>query len=210
LAKEWIKDCFENHSECKASLMAPIFFPTRLLDLGSLSETVLKLTRGNFDKLKSGIDLAQMPRLYQDAIAVTRKLGVRYLWIDSLCIIQDEEPSPHSDWMKEAGRMGAVYINSYCNIAASVAVDSLGTLFFERDATDIRPLEITLEWYSKGQLPFFLFEDCPKDTFRNHPLNTRGWILQEQLLAPRALVFAKDQIRWECRSKEACETSPGG
>jgi hypothetical protein len=88
--------------------------------------------------------------------------------------------------------MGSVYSNSYCNIEASDAANSLGTLFFERDITDIRPLEVTLEWHPRGQLPFFLFEDYWEGPFRNRPLNKRGWVLQEQLLAPRALVFTKD------------------
>jgi Heterokaryon incompatibility protein (HET) len=238
VAKTWINDCLDNHSECKNDPMASIFFPTRLLDLGFSNKVagiqiivseerkphgpymtlshcwgqaeVLKLTRENLDNLKSGIDLAELPRLYQDAVSVTRKLGVRYLWIDSLCIIQDEQASSDSDWIEEAGRMGSVYSNSYCNIAASDASDSLGTLFFERDTTTIRALEVTVEWHPSCQHSFFLFDDYPRDVLLNNPLNKRGWVLQEQLLAPRTLLFGKDQIRWECRFHEASETFPGG
>jgi hypothetical protein len=82
--------------------------------------------------LRTGISLQQLPTLYKEAVEVTRKLGLRYLWIDSLCIIQRQKMSKDSDWLREASMMGQVYSNSYCNIAAMDAEDSLGQCFFER------------------------------------------------------------------------------
>jgi hypothetical protein len=66
----------------------------------------------------------------EDAIAVARKLRVRYLWIDSLCIIQGNE----EDWQKECCIMNKVYQNSFCNIAATASIDSHGGLFFNRQS----------------------------------------------------------------------------
>ncbi|RYP16163.1 hypothetical protein DL765_005300 [Monosporascus sp. GIB2] len=116
----------------------------------------------------------------------------------------------NSDWIREAGKMGDVYSNSYCNIAASDAEDSLGTLFFRRDTSTILPEEINFEWHPKGPRTFLLYETECEEPLSTRPLHKRGWVLQEQLLAPRTLVFTKDQIRWECRFHEASETFPGG
>ncbi|KAH8654616.1 heterokaryon incompatibility, partial [Tricladium varicosporioides] len=73
-----------------------------------------KLQAGNLKHLKSEIPLDQLPRTFRDAMVITKVLGYRYLWIDSLCIIQDSE----EDWAQEAGRMAQVYGNAILNLAA--------------------------------------------------------------------------------------------
>jgi hypothetical protein len=84
-------------------------------------------TSANLDDRRRGIDLRDLPQTYQDAVHITRKLGVRFLWIDSLCIIQDGR----LDWASECGRMEEVFASAYCTIALSPAVDACGN--FEDD-----------------------------------------------------------------------------
>src|SRR5207248_2982479 len=78
------------------------------------------------------IPLSDLPPTFRDAIAVTRTLRVRYLWIDSLCIIQDDR----DDWAKESPKMGLIYTNAILTIAASAARDSSCGLFSHRTGAD--------------------------------------------------------------------------
>jgi hypothetical protein len=173
---------------------------------------VLELTENTIDILRAGISVEQLPRLYQEAVAITRKLGIRYLWIDSLCIIQRQKISKDPDWLREASMMGTVYSNSYCNIAAMDAEDSFGQCFFEKQARDVRPHEVIVEWHYNGPMPFYLIDERSMETgfSEDKPLSKRAWVLQEQLLAPRALLFGKTQVHWQCRTHTACETFPLG
>ncbi|PVH67871.1 HET-domain-containing protein [Cadophora sp. DSE1049] len=183
--------------------------PTRLLDL---YPKVLELTENTIDMLRAGISVKQLPILYQEAVVITRRLGIRYLWIDSLCIIQRQKISKDSNWLREASMMGTVYSNSYCNIAAMDAEDSLGQCFFKRQARDVRPHEVIVEWHGNGPMPFYLIDERSMETgfSEDKPLSKRAWVLQEQLLAPRALLFGKTQVHWQCRTHTACETFPLG
>ena len=87
------------------------------------------LTEASLSDMSKRIDLANLSQTYQDAIAITRLLGLRYLWIDSLCIIQDSVV----DWQTEAAKMGGIFKSSLCTIAASSASSSSEGCFFDRD-----------------------------------------------------------------------------
>lgn len=91
----------------------------------------IKLTSTSLVKYYSSICYDELPRTFQDAVSVTRRLGFRYLWIDSLCIIQDSE----EDWKRESAKMGDVYRNSTSCIAALAARNSEGGCFSLRDPT---------------------------------------------------------------------------
>ena len=146
--------------------------------------------------------MTSLPKLYRDAVTITRELGVRYLWIDSLCIIQGQSTGPQSDWTQEAAKMGSVYRNSYCNIAAMDASDSTGTCFYEHKKTSTGVGTVHVGW--KGE-DFFLIDERNREYPANRPLSKRAWVLQEELLAPRALLFTNDQVYWECCTYKASE-----
>ncbi|KAH7094250.1 heterokaryon incompatibility protein-domain-containing protein [Paraphoma chrysanthemicola] len=190
---------------------------------------MFRLLRSNHSALKTGFEVSGLPRTFRETIEVVKFLGFRYLWIDCLCIMQD---SPE-DWKYEAERMRDVYRHSGLNIAATGANDSSGGLFFLRDAELIKPSVITctrkLEIYKRKTLLSGLFPNEPnrnletktysvvhlRPTVRAQEiersrLNHRAWVLQERMLAPRVLHFARNQILWECRTKEKCETYPHG
>lgn len=115
---------------------------------------VIKLTTATISSMQAGIPILELPMLYQDAVTACKQLEIPYLWIDSLCIIQDQE----LDWTREIAAMGAVYSNALCNIEASHSTDSSGRLFFSRNQTRIKAFPITVEWHQDGQLQFFLID----------------------------------------------------
>jgi hypothetical protein len=88
-------------------------------------ERIFTLLRSNFESFYQNIDTAKLPKTFQDALWMTRRLGFKHLWIDSLCIIQDS----HDDWLKEAPQMGEVYRNATLNLAATGFSDGRKGLF---------------------------------------------------------------------------------
>jgi len=227
-AREWIRLCTASHHSCQPLRTAISFRPTRLLKVSGpldidgirliekdeipneVTYTTLshcwglvlqfKLTSKNIDSLKKGISLAELAKTFQDAVEVTRRLGVDYIWIDCFCIIQD---SP-DDWAHESVLMQHVYGHSYCNIAATDSHDGRGGCFRTRDTNALKPLRVGFTDY------YLLDVGIWWNHFKNGPLNRRAWVLQERLLAPRVLHFDRDQLVWECSELTACERFPTG
>jgi hypothetical protein len=174
------------------------------------------------DTLKSRLEeipLAGLPRSFQDAIKVTRDLGIPYVWIDSLCIIQTgwgrADPEAGEDWIRESSKMGAIYRNSECCLIATASPDSHGGFFVEKvelppvvlDDEDYDPLGIGDPPQSPHSPPWDYGFDSEKtfvatlDTMANSgPVSERGWCLQERYLSPRALHFTKHGLVWECHA----------
>lgn len=152
----------------------------------------------NLVRRKERIEYDELPANFQDAVRVTRALGVRYLWIDSLCIIQ-EDPK---DWAVESGRMEDVFSHAYCTIAASSAQSSLVGFLGDRRPRD------AIRLLTSGEVPLYLAEDI--DDFRtdveNSVLSSRGWVLQERALSRRTIYFTSTQVYWECGNGVVCET----
>ncbi|EPE36412.1 hypothetical protein GLAREA_05750 [Glarea lozoyensis ATCC 20868] len=207
LAQKWIADCTANHPRCSILEKRTRWYPTRLLDCGK-STTLEGLTTENYSQLSDEIALLSLPKLYQDAVYIVRVLGIRYLWIDSLCIIQQGDDS--TDWRHEITLMSDVYLNTFCNISAADAPDSNHSIFYSRDPSLARPEILNLE---VGSLctPYHTRDSYFwKDECSNARINTRAWVLQERLLSPRLLHFGANQVLWECREKDAAEIYPNG
>lgn len=238
---KWLEECNSEHSpECFVP-EEPSWYPTRLLDIGSNASdlvkvvtsaniqpqggyvtlshrwgnaTIVRLTKSSAANLMSGIPLNTLPLSFQHAVEVARRLQKRYIWIDSLCIFQDEEDK--SDWLKEATLMDKVYSNTFLNIAATRAEDSSQGLFVSRDPNyDLRPIEISCSptltsSQEPGPVQDFIMSDFLflEHELMNAPLNRRGWVLQERLLPPRVLHFGSGQLFWECRRGVLCERFP--
>ncbi|KAH8594294.1 heterokaryon incompatibility protein-domain-containing protein, partial [Bisporella sp. PMI_857] len=222
--------CQNEHSECSAAV--PNFkAPTRLLELSdghvrlrdadeletapayaTLSHcwgalNVFKLKQDTLRSFKDTIPIDNLCKTFQDAIIVTQAVGLKYLWIDSLCIIQD---SP-SDWFGESSQMSEVYGNSTVNIAATHASDGSHGLFTSRSVSTIsRRYAAT----NTGKTYEFADHDfhyaTPVETYKRcltkAPLTGRAWAFQERYLARRTLHFTSEQIFFECRHHVACET----
>ena len=173
----------------------------------------LPLTPSSCQALETGMLLKALPQTFQDAITITRQLEIQYMWIDSLCIFQDEMGS--ASWMQEASSMDQVYSNGYCNIAATGAVDSSKGLFFPRnpDMLQLPSLELPADIFipTRDMAIYALFNrsDLAAE-FDRAPLLRRAWVVQERLLSPRVLHFGPRQLMWECCKMFATETLPRG
>lgn len=158
----------------------------------------LILTHESHGDLLSGIDLESFPGTLRDAMIVTRQIGVRYLWIDALCIFQDQDrPESKADWAREAGRMRDVYRGAVVTIEAASA--SRGRENFLKPRVSSRPY-CALQWGNESSKfvhlrPLF---DITDNQLIGTTVYTRGWTLQERLLAPRTLSFGLQQCSFEC------------
>ncbi|KAF1918735.1 heterokaryon incompatibility protein-domain-containing protein [Ampelomyces quisqualis] len=158
--------------------------------------TVTKLTRGSYSRFRRGIWLADLPKTFQDAATVADYLHVRYIWIDSLTIIQGNA----EDWITESSAMARVYQNSLCNIGATASPDSHGGLFFTRQPELLLPGALEI-----GGQAFQLVPEYPWEDLEIQPLMKRAWVVQERWLCPRMIHFCHNQIYWECRMGIASE-----
>ncbi|KAH6967339.1 heterokaryon incompatibility protein-domain-containing protein [Fusarium venenatum] len=226
-AKTWYSSCIRYHPDCSTNTGAKGFQPSRLLYLGGPenirihirgeyphdmtymtlshcwgSSHFIKLQSDNLDEFRREILWKFLPQTFKDAIRVARYLGSQYLWIDSLCIIQDSL----DDWGQEAKAMGEVYRNSMCNIAASSASDSSQGCLYPRNPRILQPEP--LDNYGDELKDLYLFNrSWPSKPFT---LYTRAWVLQEALLAPRTLDCGQSQLYWRCDAAKASEECPGG
>lgn len=98
----------------------------------------IRTTTTNIEDHKKSIPWQFLPQTFQDAIDLTRFLSIRYLWIDSLCIIQDDR----DDWAKESAAMASVYGNSYLTISATAAANCSKGLYASSDLRRIGPHEL--------------------------------------------------------------------
>lgn len=201
--------------------------PTRVLDLGSddsqifIRETGRSI--GNWVALshcwgkekqlvldgnlsvKDPLKIETLSSTFRDAITVTRHLGFHYLWIDSLCIIQDSK----EDWLKESCLMQEYYKNAILTLAAdSAAGDHEGFLNKERRS---RMAGVKVPYWRKEPRAAFVYARPRMDNpFSDKtPLSTRCWTLQEMMLSSRTLHYGPDQQFWDCPGRFYCEAYAG-
>jgi len=154
----------------------------------------------NVTLFKQQIQITDLPRTFADAVQVTRSLGVRYLWIDSLCIIQDDP----SDWETESKLMEQVFSSAYVTISASC---SSGT---DDGFLKPRPQRECVTARAPGDDASLYYLCDAIDDFRldvdEGELSKRAWVLQERALSRRTIYFSRTQSYWECGKGVRCET----
>lgn len=153
---------------------------------------------------RKGISLEKLPATFRDAVKATRALGIPYLWIDSLCIIQTSKAGK-GDFDVEAERMESVFSGAYCVLAASRAT-GMNSGFLSSRLSD--RAYVTVSGGADGQEPLYIcrnIDDFDKDVLQGH-LNTRGWVFQERALARRTIFFTDRQMYFECGMGISCET----
>jgi len=173
----------------------------------------LKLTSQSLASFRSGLPTSELPRAFQDAICITKDLGFRFIWIDALCILQDVG----DDFHRECAHMSSIYTNSSCNIVATFGKDPHTSLFQTRSFESLQISKFKATWESNDVAhDVWLGIDAIADKkylsreMYSCEIASRGWILQELLLSPRALYFGMNQVHWVCLDLEACETWPEG
>ncbi|KAN0098448.1 Heterokaryon incompatibility protein (HET) domain containing protein [Hyaloscypha variabilis] len=169
----------------------------------------ITLTTDNFDLLHDGIRDA-LPATFADAVDICTRLNLRYLWIDSLCIIQSG-PGHVEDWLNHVKQMVHIYGSSVVNIAAEHSKDSNGGCYSWRQPGGYHKLSshgISVKGLPQIG-PYALFSRVNKEwePGASH-LHTRGWVFQERLLSPRVLQFDEYDVIWECHEGMASGNLP--
>lgn len=241
MARRWLDNCESAHvgtcSHCPRMPGEPPELPTRVIDVGDaerpprLVETrgfrseyfalsycwgqaqapALRTEKASLHQHLEAIPMEPLPKTLRDAISFTREMGMRYLWIDSLCIIQDD----HDDWAYEAARMQKVYLNARLVLSALDSDHNNGGLF--RDAQSGLPPFVQLSIPSPSDKPGrtchyalpWRVADGAKELARG-PITKRAWVLQEESLAARILYFGAEMLYWECLAVTASESEPDG
>lgn len=206
--------------------------PTRVVDVGQHAQNNLHLldtngTRGSYVALshcwgppsraplrttlpllnifRQEIPWDELPKTFKDAITVTRAIGMRYLWIDSLCIVQDDL----EDWKREAQKMGTVYERARITLAASHATSSHDGLFLDRPPLP-DPVELPYRDETGQEAGSFFvvedFNDFHAISPENGPLNMRAWATQEWLLSRRMVFYTAESMMWSCKTITQRET----
>lgn len=220
----WLNNCRTEHNQCLSFQDATVVKsdrPTRILDLsnerirlqcdfdrisnleyltlshvwGKDPSRQLRLVEDRVAEFQEEILDSGMSHIYIEAIRITRALGFQFLWIDSLCIIQDSE----EDWTREASRIAAVYGNATCTLSYIFPPEGP----FERPRKDPRnsapcilrqPSDMSKGIYVGHRFP----TTCDGLDLRRYPLFKRAWVMQERLLSTRTVYLGLENLVWEC------------
>ncbi|KAF2829014.1 HET-domain-containing protein [Ophiobolus disseminans] len=217
-----IKDCAAAHESCAASASMSEIIPERLVKLDGRLQLVHatrlmlytalsycwgghnkhQTLRTNVEAREGSIELSGLPRTLQDAILFTRKLGVEYIWIDSMCIVQDDS----AEWARESAKMADIYSKAYVVLAATRANDvTEGFLQHRRDPYNISSCTKAGKVFTVRARDSLHHSVRDTMNFDHLPLSQRGWCLQEGLLATRIVHFLPSEVYFKCKTTEVCE-----
>ncbi len=221
LVKGWLQGCQKNHVNCQRQQRSRP--PSRLLDLNSFESSLdirlidsqldfdlpyvtlswcwgrrdpVKLMKRNLELYLDRMKFDTLPKTFQDAISLVRMLGFSYLWIDALCIVQDDDNS----FQMELSRMDEIYAGSICTIAAADALDCYQGFLQSRWPLSNQDCWLTVE----GNVNLIAAADDPTITQATPgfcKLDGRAWVCQERMLSPRTIYYGEKHIYWECREK---------
>ncbi|KAI1133942.1 HET-domain-containing protein [Hypoxylon sp. FL0543] len=251
LIRCWVSDCDRKHLGCRRT--SPTVLPDRVVFVGSRPDprlVELQGTRGKYvalshrwggrvslqlrkdtiDDFKRRIPFSRLPKTFQDAINICRALAVDYIWIDSICIIQDSK----EDWEIQGSKMDQVYANCLLTIAADAAENGDAGFIRTSERQALEKKTRTMVYRGPGGEKGELFVR-PMRTFgslggfgrhfeawerediqpsqrlmeQGSYLLRRGWVLQETFLPRRVLHFLPGEVSWRCTSASRCECKIG-
>ncbi|KAE8359478.1 heterokaryon incompatibility protein-domain-containing protein [Aspergillus caelatus] len=233
----WMDSCINDHQMQCADASHPPLLPTRVIDVSPVGLDVglvclrddqnkvdraaryvalshcwgkcipFATTTENLEDRKREVRIEDMSQVFQEAVLITRQLGIRYLWIDTLCIVQNDR----HDWEVEAGRMAKVYMDAFVVLGASNSnADDQGFLGPRAHPGSINWTK-TLHNGRTSCLALSLLPPAGerwtsgRDPVSSEPLQSRAWCLQERYLAQRILLYGARQLFWECRAISRAE-----
>ena len=224
IARRWLEECIHSHPQCGLSGGKPPL-PTRVLDVGSedsLESPRLYISGGKCERYAtlsycwgklpismrtttntlnaclSGIQVHEFPATIRDAVNLTRALGIRYLWVDVMCIIQDSK----EDWETESALMASTYQHSVVTIVASIARDVYEGCSPYRNKLALAPCVVA------SRRAALSIQNRGRHVLYDKPVDRRGWTFQESQLGPRLLHCGGEQLSWECLTDLRSEVSP--
>ena len=231
IANKWVVDCIENHKDCRppsktTATQEGTILPTRVIRI--LNNDDLRLVSGaspgrytilsycwgrpqefatTIDTIKSsraGFKTHQLPKTLRDAVELTRSLGVEYLWIDALCIIQD---SP-DDKEIELQEMPSYYRNAYLTICAGGSSCDDGFLTTKSAHCDDHlgmgiPRDLlNIPYFApNGEIDDIFFREENPYSLSDEPVSKRAWTFQERILSPRVLTYG-GRMLWQCTTTQ--------
>ncbi|KAK1855288.1 het domain-containing protein [Colletotrichum chrysophilum] len=166
-----------------------------------------------------GIASDDLTNLFKDAIQLRKEVGCDYIWIDSLCIVQDD----NSDWTTQSQKMAEIYTNAHFNIAATSSANSHQGLFKERwtlgTGGDLARYPLLVYEVNNPSVPGhavfvrpahrrdhgYITGDILRSRWLQAPLLQRAWVFQELMLARRTLHVCASELIWECKTLTTCE-----
>ena len=134
------------------------------------------------------------------------RAGINYLWVDSLCIVQDNV----NDVEQEIAHMAAIYEQAAFTISASRALTAQTGFLHDIDQASVIDHLFQIPYVGPDSTVGWVYLAIPKDGALESPLSTRGWALQERCLSPRILEYRPAQLRWICRSSSASHCFANG
>lgn len=241
-AREWIEECCSKHDSCpKARHALPTRVidvgepesnqpPILFLSCGNKAPYIalsycwgepppkpqppqpVMTTAMTVDEFTRALPVSLLPQTIKDAIYTTRQLGFRYLWVDVLCILQDDKV----DKRKEISKMKEIFSNAVVTISAACSNSCHKGFLYQRPLYRdflYHRSHNTKPYVSVEYPPFILPFRCPNGKLGSlilhrwmatraprEPINSRGWTLEERLLSPRVLVYSSIQLLWECQA----------
>ncbi|KAK3358088.1 heterokaryon incompatibility protein-domain-containing protein, partial [Lasiosphaeria hispida] len=155
----------------------------------------VKTTQASLHEHYNGIALDRLPQALGDAVRVCRALGVPYLWIDALCIVQDDP----ADLRRELSRMPEIYQYVTATISAASSTKADDGFLFPRGHwyRQCPPVRLQAVAESGERVVAFAYE---KRLWESEPIGWRAWTYQEHALSPRVLSYRSTLLEWSCRT----------
>ncbi|KAK5111960.1 hypothetical protein LTR85_011707 [Meristemomyces frigidus] len=229
--KKWLSQCQTQHHMCSAS--GPTSLPSRVVEIMKkdgvpklrLHESqdehaeyvalshcwgepslVVKTMGATLGSHCNEIEWDSLSKTFQDAVHVTADLGYSYLWIDSLCILQDDA----DDWATEASKMGGIYEGATIVLAAASSGNGSGGLFYDRSnqqtlITDPAGSQVVVRVLDDHHFAEALCYHQWRFDWSQYPWRLRKWTTQERLLCRRIVYYTAHELVWECRTATLCE-----
>lgn len=228
MIRAWIDNCVTEHPRCL--IHKDFNMPRRLLDVSCTPSRDVKLWRTNGERVtyialsycwgglkpptttkdsedsrRLRIPLQDLPRTYQDVIFLAQSLRIDHVWIDALCIVQDDD----EDWDRETSRMGSIFRNALL-VAVAADATNMGAGFLHLRAPSVLWQPIASRRQPLGQILIQDPENLPShqdEACYRSAITARAWTYQERVMACRCVVFRQNEIFWECRTECKCECS---
>ncbi|KAK0631308.1 heterokaryon incompatibility protein-domain-containing protein [Immersiella caudata] len=216
-ARRWLKACTQEHIRCQA-FNTP-YMPTRILEISKDNNIAVRLVtnppaapyttlsycwggdqaaKATIDCLpayESNIPVDSLPKTIREALIVTQGIGLRYLWVDALCIIQDSE----EDKSLQISQMHRIYRGSHFTIATTVANTSADGFLHPRTSYRGTILRARFDDNVFGHILITPNQAAPISAdVPDHRLFTRGWTFQENQLSTRIIAYTDREMVYQC------------
>ena len=225
--KAWLDNCRLHHKTQCGNLSWSLESPRRLIEITSESElklidaserakldyvalsycwgdgsTLANTTWRNLASRQLSFAIRDLPPTIRDALILVKRLGLKYMWIDQICIVQKSKEEAGEDWDLEGSRMHIVYGNALFTLSACSSESSTDGLFRPRKAWTypVSPFYFEGQWLVN-------FDMSLGEVRARAPLSTRAWVLQEERLSPRVLYYCDQRVYWSCFVDQHMELS---